>query len=76
MVTLGPFSERVPEDVRALVEQRRKGIVDESFPIFKGPLKDQSGRVRVAEGGAMSLKDILSFDWLLQGIEGQSPTAK
>jgi basic membrane protein A len=76
MVTLGPFSERVPEDLRGLVEQRRKGIVDGSFAIFKGPLKDQSGRVRVADGGAMSLKDILSFDWLLQGIEGQSPSAK
>ncbi len=76
MVTLGPFNERVPEDVRALVEQRRKGIVDESFPIFKGPLKDQGGRVRVAEGKSMSLKEILGFDWLLQGIEGQAPTAR
>ena len=76
MVTLGPFNERVPEDVRALVEQRRKGIIDGSFEIFKGPLKDQGGRTRVAEGKSMSLKEILGFDWLLQGIEGQAPTAK
>jgi basic membrane protein A len=76
MVTLGPFSDRVPEDVRALVDQRRTGIVDGSFQIFKGPLKDQGDRVRVPEGKSMSLKEILAFDWLLQGIEGQAPTKK
>jgi basic membrane protein A len=76
MVSLGPFSPRVPEDVRTLVEQRSKSIVDGSFSIFRGPLKDQGGRVRVPDGKTMSLKEILAFDWLLQGIEGQAPTAK
>jgi basic membrane protein A and related proteins len=76
MVTLGPFNERVPEDAKALVEERRRAIVYGSFQIFKGPLKDQSGRARVADGATMTLKEILGFDWLLQGIEGQSPSAR
>ena len=76
VVTLGPFNDKVPESVRALVERRRAGIVDGSFQVFRGPLTDQSGAVRVAGGKAMTLREILAFDWLLQGIQGQSPKAK
>ncbi len=76
VVSLGPFNGKVPEVVRTLVERRRAGIVDGSFQVFRGPLKDQSGAVRVAGGKAMTLKEILAFDWLLQGIQGQSPKMK
>ncbi|MDR7554940.1 MAG: BMP family ABC transporter substrate-binding protein [Armatimonadota bacterium] len=76
MVSLGPFHPTVPADVRALVDQRRRAIVEGSFQIFRGPLADQTGKERVPAGRAMSLKEILAFDWLLKGIEGQAPTAK
>lgn len=76
MVSLGPFHDRVPADVRGLVERRRKGIIDGSFDIFNGPLRDQSGKLRVPDGKTMTLKEILAFNWLLEGIEGQAPTAK
>src|SRR5207247_2989438 len=74
--SLGPFNPQVPPDVQALVDQRQKAIVAGTFQIFKGPLRDQSGKVRVAAGKTMTLAEILGFNWLLQGIEGQSPTAK
>src|SRR2546422_293661 len=76
VVSLGPFNPQIPADVQALVEQRQKAIVAGTFQIFKGPLRDQSGKVRVAAGKTMTLVEILGFNWLLQGIEGQSPTAK
>ncbi len=76
VVSLGPFNPQIPADVQALVEQRQKAIVAGTFQIFKGPLRDQSGKVRVAAGKTMTLAEILGFNWLLQGIEGQSPTAK
>jgi basic membrane protein A len=76
MVSLGPMNARVPADVVSLVEQRRKAIADGSFQIFKGPLADQSGKERVAAGKAMTLKEILDFNWLLKGMEGQAPGAK
>src|SRR5947209_15201957 len=76
VVSLGPFNPQVPPDVQALVDQRQKAIVAGTFQIFKGPLRDQSGKVRVAAGKTMTLAEILGFNWLLQGIEGQSPTAK
>ncbi|MGQ0569622.1 MAG: BMP family ABC transporter substrate-binding protein [Armatimonadota bacterium] len=76
MVSLGPMSAKVPSDVVALVEQRKQGIMDGSFRVFKGPLADQSGKARVPAGKVMTLKEILGFNWLLKGIEGQAPPSK
>lgn len=76
MVTLGPMHARVPADTVRLVEQRRDEIARGAFQIFRGPLADQSGRERVPAGKTMTLKEILAFDWLLRGIEGQAPTSR
>jgi basic membrane protein A len=76
LVSLGPFNEAVPASLRSLVEKTRQDIVSGKLQIFKGPLKDQEGTVRVAPGEVMTTKEILSFNWLVQGIEGPSPTGK
>jgi basic membrane protein A len=76
MVSLGPFHPDVPADVRRLVDERRRGIIAGTFQIFQGPLADQNGRERVPKGRVMTLKEILAFNWLLRGIEGQPPTAR
>ncbi len=76
MVGLGPMNKNVAADVVALVEQRKKAIMDGSFQVFKGPLSDQTGKERVAAGKVMTLKEILGFNWLLKGIDGQAPPSK
>ncbi|MDR5684432.1 MAG: BMP family ABC transporter substrate-binding protein [Armatimonadota bacterium] len=76
VVTLGPLHPSVPADVRQLIERRRQAITDGTFQVFRGPLADQTGRVRVPSGKTMELREILGFDWLLRGIEGQAPTAR
>ena len=43
-IDLGAYNAVVPEDVKALVETRKKGIIDGSAPIWKGPLKDNTGK--------------------------------
>jgi basic membrane protein A len=73
VVGLGPMNAAIPEAVRARVTSKRRAIEGGSFQIFAGPLKDQAGKTRVAAGQTMSLKDILGFDWLVQGVEGKSP---
>lgn len=50
MIDLKSFNADVPEDVKALVAERRKGIVDGSAPIWKGPIKDNTGKVQLADG--------------------------
>lgn len=76
LVSLGPLNEAVPASVKDLVEKTRQEIVSGKLQIFKGPFKDQEGKVRAQAGEVMTTKEMLSFNWLVQGIEGQSPTAK
>jgi basic membrane protein A len=76
VVSLGPVSEKVPASVRAQVAERQKAIAGGSSQVFTGPLKDQGGALRVPAGTSMTLKEILAFDWLVEGTEGQSPKAK
>ena len=76
LLTLAPFHEAVPDSVRKLVEQTKQDIVSGKLQVFKGPLKDQEGNLRVAAGEVMTIKDITSTRWLVQGIDGPSPTAQ
>ena len=73
VVGLGPFNPAVPAAVQTQVTAKRRAIENGSFQVFAGPLKDQAGAVRVPAGHAMSLTEILAFDWLVQGVEGKSP---
>jgi basic membrane protein A len=69
-VSLAPFGDLVPEDVRTQIEEQQQAIVDETFYPLTGPLVDQSGEERVADGVKMTLEEILVMDWFIEGVEG------
>ena len=73
MVALSAFNSRVPQDVVELVGARRAAIVAGTLHPFQGPVKDQSGRARVAAGSVMSDEDLLKMDWYVEGIQGKLP---
>lgn len=67
---LGEFGPRVPEEVRKTVlEYKEKLILGELQP-FAGPIRDQDGNVRIAEGKVWGPMDMGKFDWLVEGIVG------
>ena len=68
--TIAPFGKSVSEETKTKIEEKRKGLVDGSFYEFTGPLKDQSGAVKVPDGTKLGLSDILGMDWFVQGVEG------
>ena len=70
IVDIAPFGPMVPEDVRKLVEGAKQKILGGQWDVFTGPVKDQSGAVKVPEGQKMSDKDMLSLDWFVEGVEG------
>jgi simple sugar transport system substrate-binding protein len=72
MVAVSAFSPRLSPDVRALVESKRKAIVDGSFKVFSGPLADNHGRVRLARG-PLDDAAIAKLDWLVAGVVGSMP---
>ena len=70
IVGLSHYGPMVPADVRALVDAKRADIAAKKWDVFTGPIKDQSGKERVAAGQVMADKDMLSFDWFVEGVVG------
>lgn len=75
IVDLAPYGVMVPQDVRTEAEAAKARIISGEWDVFYGPIKDQSGNVRVAEGEKMSDDDMLTFNWFVEGVVGQIPEA-
>lgn len=73
LLSLAPLSDKVPEDVRALVEQEKQRIISGEFDVFVGPIKDNTGAERVAAGVTMTDEEKLAFNWLVEGVKGSIP---
>ena len=72
LVQLSAVNGDVPAPVQALVEARRKAIVAGSFKPFTGPLTDNEGRVRLAQG-ALDDATIATMNWFVRGVVGSVP---
>jgi basic membrane protein A len=73
LVELAPISSKVPAETVALVESERTRIVDGSWDVFSGPIKNQKGEVVVKEGEKMTDGDMLGMNWFVEGVEGEIP---
>ena len=73
IMSLAPIGDFVPQEVKDLVEQEQARILSGEFDVFEGPINDNAGEIRVAEGETMSDGDKLSFDWLVEGVIGEIP---
>lgn len=69
-ITVAPFGEAVPEDVRKIILGAVADLA-EGFNIFTGPIKDQEGNIRLSEGETVSAGDLGNFDWYAEGIIGK-----
>lgn len=76
LLSLAPLHEAIPDSVKELVAQTQAEIISGKLQIFKGPIRDQEGTLRVPEGQVMGLKDITSTRFLVQGVDGPSPMSK
>lgn len=70
VVGLAPLSARVPDDLKRLVEQRQRELVDGRFNVFTGPIKDIDGDVRVLDGRVMTDENLQAMDYLVEGVVG------
>ena len=68
MVVLAPFTN-MPDDVKALAEETKKGIVEGKIHPFQGPVLKQDGSVAVKEGEQAPDPMILGMNWYVKGID-------
>jgi simple sugar transport system substrate-binding protein len=73
MVKMSPLNAIVPADTAKLFETKKAALIGGKLKPFQGPLKDQSGAVKVAAGSEMSLADLKGMNWYVQGVEGTIP---
>jgi basic membrane protein A len=74
MVDLAPFGDRVPSDIRSEIETRQAEITAGDFAPFTGPINDQDGEERLADGEEMTLDELLSMDFFVEGVIGDIPS--
>ena len=69
-MAVAPFGPKVPQDVQDKVLQTMKDADDGKIVVFKGPIKDQSGAIKVAEGETLTDDMLSSLDWFVEGVVG------
>jgi len=72
MLEMAPWTN-MPADVAQAAQAAEDGIKSGSIVIFKGPINDQGGKIKVADGAQLTDDDILGMNWLAEGIEGTLP---
>jgi len=75
-IDLVSISDSVPAATKAKVEEIKKGLRDGSFVIWKGPVKDQSGKDLLKAGEAADAKLLLGLNTYVKGVEGSLPASK
>jgi simple sugar transport system substrate-binding protein len=63
----------VPAPIAKLFEEKKQAIIAGKLLPFAGPVVDQAGVVKVAAGADMPLKDLMSFNFYVKGVEGSIP---
>ena len=69
---LAPFGGSVPEETRTLVLDTVEGLRGGNVSPFTGPISDQEGEIRIAEGETATDEYLQGIDWLVQGVVGRT----
>lgn len=69
-MAIAPYGPNVPQEVQDKVDEARVAIEDGSLVVFTGPIVDQDGNVKVAEGEELTADLMSSVDWFVQGVTG------
>ncbi len=71
-VVISPYSAAVTPEAAAEADKIQAGYKDGTFSIFTGPIYDQDGNLKVAEGVAMTDAELATMDWFVKGVESTS----
>jgi simple sugar transport system substrate-binding protein len=73
VVVLTPLNAAIPADVARLFDARKQAIVAGSLLPFAGPIKDNTGAVKVPAGSSLSVEDLGAINWYVDGVDGSVP---
>src|SRR5580704_14266428 len=73
MVVLMPLNKSVPPETARLFEEKKRAIIDGALSPFSGPLKDNTGAVKLAAGSTLTHEQLMAINWYVDGIDGTIP---
>jgi basic membrane lipoprotein Med (substrate-binding protein (PBP1-ABC) superfamily) len=71
-VTMANFGPAVSDETKQLIADAEAALVSGELQIFQGPILDNEGTVRIAEGEAGGMELLDTTDWLVEGVIGQT----
>jgi basic membrane protein A len=70
LLDLAPFGDMVPQEVRDEVNGAKQQIMSGDLHPFTGPIRDNNGELKLADGETMTDEALLSINWLVEGVVG------
>ncbi len=72
-VKMSPYGKAVPEQAKQTADAIKAKMLEGGFTIFKGPLKDNTGKTVIATGVSQDQRDVVleQMNYLVAGVIGQ-----
>ena len=67
---VAPYGAAVPSPVRVEGDRVKQEMKEGKLIVFKGPIKDRDGKIRVKSGDVLDSKRVDSVDWVVEGVDG------
>lgn len=67
---IAPFGPEVPQEVKDKVAEVQAALEAKTLFTFAGPIVDQDGNVKVAEGEVLADDAMSNVDWFVKGVVG------
>lgn len=72
-IVLTRLNPAIPAEVARYFEERKQAIAAGTLVPFAGPLKDNTGVLKVPAGHSMSVDELTAFNWYVEGVLGSVP---
>ncbi|MDG5499978.1 BMP family ABC transporter substrate-binding protein [Marinobacter sp. BGYM27] len=72
-IKIASISDRLTDEQRKKIDDTIEAIGNGSLHPFTGPLKDQSGKLRVPEGKDMTKEELAGMNWYVEGMTSTLP---
>jgi len=70
IVDLAPYGDMISDEIKTLVDAKKKEITDGTWDVFTGPINDNTGKERVAAGEKLTDDEMLNMLWFVEGVDG------
>lgn len=70
------YANRTPEGTKHLITLLKNAISRGEFHPFEGILTAQDGRIMCEENQVLSPEEIVTMDWLVEGVKGRIPAVE